>query len=152
MSVIKILNFPHCETLICRKMFLYRYLFVRTLISRNFLIQKFNCAKKEQFLPMKNPSCNSLPIHNTIFKNSKIQNFRKLDLDGFFRVLTNIFWWGCEIWKQNIPKSLNSNAYVDFLQKYNDSKFAQCDNFGILLSPEKFSVKMNFKNYKYLSF
>ena len=28
----------------------------------------------------------------------------------------------------------------------------QCDNFDILLSHEKFSVKMNFKNYKYLSF
>ena len=61
---------------------------------------------------LKNPSCNSLSFYNTIFKNSKIQNSRKLDLDGFFRVLTNIFWWGCDIWKQNIPipKSLNWNS------------------------------------------
>ena len=130
MSVIKILNFPHCETLIVRKMFLFRYkswscfnvlfhtvqqkhdLFVRTLISRSFSFKNSTVQKKGQFLPMKNPSCNSLPFYNTIFKNSKIQNFRKLDLDGFFRVLTNIFWWGCDIWKQNIPipKSLNWNS------------------------------------------
>ena len=141
-------TFPHCATetwFICENAD-----FTKFSHSKIQLYKKGTILTDERAL--KNPSCNSLSFYNTIFKNSKIQNFRKLDLDGFFRVLTNIFWWGCEIWKQNIPKSLNSNAYVDFLQKYNDSKFAQRDNFGILLSPEKFSVKMNFKNYKYLSF
>ena len=45
-------------------------------------------------------------------------------------------------------------TFTKFLPKMSDATSAvcTCDNFVILLSPEKFSMKMNFKNYKYLSF
>ena len=52
------------------------------------------------------------------------------------------------------PKKRRSfSPTINFTKKSSaDITDPQRNNFAILLSPEKFSVKIKFKNYKYLSF